>query len=136
MRVRLHVAAIAALAFALLSTDLLIASQRRSGRGNIPLVQTCLASWYGREFKGGKMASGERYDPEDMTAAHRTLPFGTLVRIINLRNNKAVTVRITNRGPFIRSRIIDVSRGAARRLDMMKRGVAKVRIEVIQRAKE
>jgi rare lipoprotein A len=82
------------------------------------------------------MASGERYDPEDMTAAHRTLPFGTLVRIINLRNNKAVTVRITNRGPFIRSRIIDVSRGAARRLDMMKRGVAKVRIEVIQRAKE
>jgi hypothetical protein len=63
-------------------------------------------------------------------------PFGTLVRIINLRNNKAVTVRITNRGPFIRSRIIDVSRGAARRLDMMKRGVAKVRIEVIQRAKE
>ena len=67
-----------------------------------------------------------------MTAAHRTLPFGTIVRVINLRNNKSVTVRITNRGPFVRGRIVDVSRAAARKLDMMKSGVTKVRIEVIR----
>jgi peptidoglycan lytic transglycosylase len=99
-----------------------------------PLVQTGLASWYGKEFKGGKTASGERYDPEEMTTAHRTLPFGTVVRVTNLRNKKNVRVRITNRGPFVRGRIIDVSRAAARRLDIMKSGVTKVRIEVIQRA--
>jgi rare lipoprotein A len=109
-------------------------SQRKSGAGMTPLVQTGLASWYGKEFKGGKTASGERYDPEEMTTAHRTLPFGTVVRVTNLRNKKNVRVRITNRGPFVRGRIIDVSRAAARRLDIMKSGVTKVRIEVIQRA--
>ncbi|MGB9276886.1 MAG: septal ring lytic transglycosylase RlpA family protein [Terrimicrobiaceae bacterium] len=104
MRIRLQMAAITALAFALLSADWLIASQGKSGGRKTPLIQTGLASWYGKEFKGGKTASGERYDPEEMTAAHRTLPFGTIVRVINLRNNKSVTVRITNRGPFVRVR--------------------------------
>ncbi|MGA7393791.1 MAG: septal ring lytic transglycosylase RlpA family protein [Terrimicrobiaceae bacterium] len=127
-------AAITALAFALLSADWLIASQGKSGGRKTPLIQTGLASWYGKEFKGGKTASGERYDPEEMTAAHRTLPFGTIVRVINLRNNKSVTVRITNRGPFVRGRIVDVSRAAAHKLDMMKSGVTRVRIEVVQRA--
>jgi rare lipoprotein A len=127
-------ATITALVFALLSPDWLVASQRQSGGRTAPLIQTGLASWYGKEFKGGKTASGERYDPEQMTAAHRTLPFGTIVRVINLRNNKNVTVRITNRGPFVRGRIVDVSRAAARKLDMMKSGVSRVRIEVVQRA--
>ena len=81
--------------------------------------------------KGGKTASGEHYDPEEMTAAHRTLPFGTIVRVINLRNNKNVTVRITKE-----SRIVDVSRAAAHKLDVMKSGVTRVRVEVIQTTRD
>ena len=136
MRIRLHMATITALAFALSSVDWLIASQRKSGGRKTPLIQTGLASWYGKEFKGGKTASGERYDPEEMTAAHRTLPYGTIVRITNLRNNKNVTVRISNRGPFGRGRIVDVSRAAAHKLDMMKSGVTRVRVEVIQKTRD
>jgi len=94
-----------------------------------PFVQTGMASWYGSEFKGHKTASGERYDPESLTGAHRKLPFNTLVCVTNLRNNRSVIVRINNRGPYIKSRIIDVSRAAARKLDMMHSGVARVRIE-------
>jgi rare lipoprotein A len=134
MQIRLHMATITAFVFALFSADWLVASQRKSGGRTAPLIQTGLASWYGKDFKGGKTASGERYDPEQMTAAHRTLPFGTIVRVINLRNSKNVTVRITNRGPVVRDRIVDVSRAAARKLDMMKSGVSRVRIEVVQRA--
>lgn len=92
-------------------------------------AQTGRASWYGEGLKGRKTASGERFDPEDLTAAHRTLPFGTVVRVTNLRNNRSVSVRITNRGPFIRGRIIDLSPAAARELGMVKSGVARVRIE-------
>ena len=119
------------LTFAALSGDRLLASQKNSGGGETPLVQTGFASWYGSDFKGRKTASGEHYDPEEMTAAHRSLPFGTVVRVTNLRNGKSVTVRITNRGPFVRRRIIDVSRAAARQLNMMKSGVTRVRIEVM-----
>ena len=79
-----------------------------------------------RSSRAEKQQAAERYDPEEMTAAHRTLPFGTIVRVINLRNNKSVTVRITNRGPFVRGRIVDVSRAAAHKLDMMKSGVTRV----------
>jgi rare lipoprotein A len=96
-----------------------------------PFTQTGTASWYGNEFKGHKMANGARYNPEDMTAAHRTLPFGTQVRVTNLRNNHCTVVKITNRGPYIKRRIIDVSRAAARALNMMKSGTARVRIEVV-----
>lgn len=81
------------------------------------------ASWYGMH---SRTASGERMRPEGMTAAHRTLPFGTRVKVKNLRNGRTVTVRINDRGPFVRGRIIDVSRGAARRLGMIRSGVAKV----------
>ena len=96
-----------------------------------PFTQTGTASWYGNEFKGHKTASGTRYNPEELTAAHRKLPFGTLVRVTNLRNNQSTVVKITNRGPYVHRRIIDVSRKAARELDMMKSGVAKVRIVVV-----
>lgn len=92
-------------------------------------VQTGMASWYGKGFKGGKTASGERFDPEELTAAHRTLPFGTIVRVTNLRNNRSIAVRITNRGPFVRGRIIDLSPAAARKLRITKSGIARVRIE-------
>jgi rare lipoprotein A len=87
------------------------------------------ASWYGRGFK--KTASGERYDPNSMTAAHRTLPFGTMVRVTSVSNQRTVTVRINNRGPYKRGRVIDLSHAAARELQMIKAGVVRVRLEVL-----
>ena len=86
------------------------------------------ASFYGH---GTKTASGERYNPNGMTAAHRTLPFGTHVRVTDVRTRRSVVVRINDRGPFIKGRIIDVSRGAAQQLGMIGRGVANVEIRVV-----
>jgi rare lipoprotein A len=80
-------------------------------------------------YSGGRTASGERTGPNGLTAAHRTLPFGTTVRVTNHRNGKVVVVRITDRGPFNRGRIIDLSRAAARELDMISAGTAMVSIE-------
>lgn len=93
--------------------------------------QVGMASWYGREFK--KTASGERYDPASLTAAHRTLPFGTMVQVRRLANGRQVTVRINNRGPFRKGRIIDLSKAAARQLDMLQCGVARVKVTVVAR---
>jgi rare lipoprotein A len=89
------------------------------------------ASYYANKFHGRRTASGERYDRTKLTAAHRTLPFGTMVRVTNLRNNKSVTVRINDRGPQKKSRIIDLSAAAARQIGMIAEGVAKVGIEVL-----
>jgi rare lipoprotein A len=88
------------------------------------------ASWYGPRFHGRRTASGERYDQNAMTAAHRTLPFGTLVRVRSLVTGKEVDVRVTDRGPFTRGRIIDVSRAAAQALGMMGLGVKQVSLHV------
>jgi len=90
------------------------------------------ASFYASRFHGARTASGERYDETSMTAAHRTLPFGTRVQVTNLGNGRSVVVTITDRGPFARGRIIDVSRRAARRLDFVRDGTARVRLEVLQ----
>jgi rare lipoprotein A (peptidoglycan hydrolase) len=87
------------------------------------------ASWYGPGFAGRKTASGERFNPEELTGAHRTLPLGTKVRVTNLHNGRSVLVRINDRGPFIRHRDIDLSAGAARALQMLGRGVASVLIQ-------
>jgi len=89
------------------------------------------ASYYGSEFHGRPTASGERYDSDGLSAAHRTLPFGTRVRVTNLKNGRSVVVTITDRGPFRRGRIVDVSRRAARELGFLRAGVARVRLEVI-----
>ena len=80
----------------------------------------------------GKTANGERYDPSGLTAAHRTLPFGTKVRVTNVKSKRSVVVRINDRGPFIRGRIIDVSRGAANELGMIGSGVAMVDVQVVR----
>lgn len=96
-------------------------------------VEEGLASWYGYPYHGRQAANGEIYDMEKLTAAHRTLPFGTWVRVENLTNGKAVTVRITDRGPFIDRRIIDLSRAAAREIDMLGPGTALVRVVVTSR---
>jgi rare lipoprotein A len=89
-----------------------------------------MASYYGREHAGRRTASGEVFDMNEMTAAHRTLPFGTRVRVTNLANGREVTVRINDRGPFRRGRILDLSYAAARRLGIVGRGVARVRVAV------
>ncbi len=92
-------------------------------------VQVGLASWYGPHFAGRLTSDGEVFDPSKLTAAHRTLPFGTLVKVTNLVNGKSVVVRINDRGPFKPNRIIDLSRAAAAAIGMMRMGVAKVRLE-------
>lgn len=88
------------------------------------------ASWYGGKFHGRTTANGERYDMNELTAAHKTLPFGTKVRVTNERNGKAVVVRINDRGPFVGKRVIDLSRGAAQAVGMLGQGVARVKLEV------
>jgi len=88
------------------------------------------ASWYGTAFHGRRSANGERYNMYELTAAHRTLPLGTEVKVKNLDNDRSVTVVITDRGPFVEGRIIDVSFAAAQVLGMLDDGIARVRIEV------
>jgi rare lipoprotein A len=90
-----------------------------------------IASWYGIPYHGRRSASGEIYDMEKLTAAHRALPFQTWVEVTNLSNGKQVNVRITDRGPFVHGRIIDVSMAAARQLDMVRSGTARVKLKVI-----
>jgi rare lipoprotein A len=90
-----------------------------------------LASYYGVEMTNQVTASGERFDPNGLTAAHRTLPFGTKVMVTNLENNRSVIVTITDRGPERKDRLIDLSFAAARELDMLTVGVVKVRVEVV-----
>jgi rare lipoprotein A len=93
--------------------------------------ETGIASWYGHPYHGRRAANGEIYDMEKLTAAHRTLPFDTWVEIRNLTNDKSVAVRVTDRGPFIDGRIIDVSHAAARAIDLIGPGTARVRLTII-----
>jgi len=94
-------------------------------------AETGYASWYGGKFQGRTTANGETFDTDLLTAAHKTLPFNTMVKVINLENGKDVTVRINDRGPFVKGRIIDLSRAAAKKIDMTGSGIARVRIEVV-----
>jgi rare lipoprotein A len=96
-------------------------------------TETGVASWYGHPYHGRRAANGEIYDMEKMTAAHRTLPFGTWVRVTNLENNQTVDVRIIDRGPFAKGRILDLSHAAAASIAMIGPGIAKVKITVIVR---
>ena len=89
------------------------------------------ASWYGPGFDGKRTASGEVYDMDALTAAHQELPFGSRVRVLNLDNGREIQVRINDRGPFARGRVIDLSRAAAREIGMLASGTARVRIEVL-----
>ncbi len=100
------------------------------GRANL---QVGIASWYGKRFHGRKTAAGERYNMYALTAAHRYLPLGTIVKVTDLSNNRKVIVRINDRGPFIKGRIIDLSLAAACELRMVKKGITKVRVEVLPR---
>jgi rare lipoprotein A len=98
---------------------------------NFKYVETGISSWYGQKFHGRKTANGETYNMNDLTAAHRTLPMPSMVRVINLKNGRSLKLRINDRGPFARSRIIDVSRRAAQLLGFQRAGTASVRVEII-----
>jgi len=94
-------------------------------------TETGLASWYGHPYHGRPAANGEIYNMEKLVAAHRTLPFDTLVRVVNLSNDRAVEVRIIDRGPFVDGRIIDLSHAAAEKIELIGPGTAPVRVEVL-----
>ncbi len=111
---------------ALVGVGLIVASQL----AHAAIKHTGIASWY----KMGKItANGERFNPNGLTAAHKTLPFGTRVRVTNLRNGHKVVVRINDRGPFIKGRIIDLAYGAARKIGLHRSGIARVKLEIIPR---
>ena len=95
-----------------------------------------LASWYGGKFHGRLTSSGEVFDTNELTAAHRTLPFGTRVKVTNLENGKSVVVKINDRGPFVEPRILDLSRAAAEELGMVNTGVARVSLEIVDFASD
>lgn len=101
------------------------------GFSRVPNAAEGVASWYGPGFEGNLTANGEVFDTSKLTAAHQTLPFGTLVRVTNLGNGLAVVVRINDRGPFVGGRIIDLSKAAAERIDMVVSGTAQVRLELL-----
>lgn len=98
---------------------------------NFKYVETGIASWYGPKFHGRKTANGETYDMNALTAAHRTLPLPSVVRVINLKNGRSLNLRVNDRGPFARGRIIDVSRRASQLLGFQRAGTARVRVEIV-----
>jgi rare lipoprotein A len=100
----------------------------------VPLtfVQTGIASWYGREEQGKPTADGETFDRHEMTAASRKLPFNTIVRVTNEENGRSVQVRINDRGPFVKGRVLDLSEAAADTLDMKSSGTAPVKIQIVE----
>jgi rare lipoprotein A len=95
-------------------------------------VETGLASWYGGPYHNRRGSNGEIYNMHAMTAAHRTLPLGSIVRVINVKTGRSALVRITDRGPFVEGRVLDLSQAAAKRIDVWQAGVAMVRIEVLR----
>lgn len=95
-------------------------------------VETGIASWYGAPYHNRRGSNGEIYDMHAMTAAHRTLPLGSIVRVTELRNGRSVFVRITDRGPFVEGRVIDLSQAAAKQIGMIQAGTAEVRVEVLK----
>jgi rare lipoprotein A len=110
----------------------IVKPKNRKQATKTPPYQVGTASWYGEYFEGKPTASGEDYDMYDMTAAHPSLPLGTYVRVTNLRNGRAVVVKINDRGPIVPGRIIDLSYGAARVLNFEQRGLQRVRLDLVK----
>lgn len=98
---------------------------------DVGIKERGIASWYGAQFHGRQAANGEIFNMEAMTAAHRTLPLGSMVRVVNLLNGKYVRVRINDRGPYVNGRILDLSRAAATQLGMVDKGLSVIQLEVI-----
>ena len=127
------------IAICIVATPALFAANAssKSGSDDYKVVSTSRgkASWYGGRWIGRKTANGEIYRAGDMTAAHKTLPFGTRVRVTDLKTGESTVVRINNRGPFIRGRVIDLSEAAASDIGMKRRGVVGVKLEVLAKEK-
>ncbi len=123
---RLAIALLVAIAIAACGGPSHPPAKKRVGTGEGMSGQ---ASWYGGQHHGGPTASGERFNKNALTAAHRTFPFGTRVRVTNLRNGRSVVVRINDRGPYGRGRVIDLSEAAARAIDMIDAGIVPVKLE-------
>lgn len=104
----------------------------RPSSGKVLLTLEGVASYYADDFHGKLTSNGETFDMNALTAAHRTFPFGTRVKVTNLDNQKAVVVRVNDRGPFVDGRIIDLALGAAKEIDLVRTGTARVRLEVLQ----
>ena len=107
-----------------------------AGASSTPMKGICV--YYSDKFQGHAAASGEKYDKEALTAAHKKLPFGTMVKVTNLRNNKSVVVRVNDRGPYggSKAKIIEITSRAAKEIDMIQEGKAKVQIEVVESGKK
>ncbi len=103
-----------------------------TGRNQRYSVEKGIASWYGKDHAGRLTANGETFNPRRLTAAHKTLPFDTIVRVTNLKNNRQVVVRINDRGPYVERRIIDLSRRAAKKVDMLEDGIVPARVEILK----
>jgi len=97
-----------------------------------PYYETGIASWYGPGFDGNYTANGEIYDMNEVSAAHKTLPFDTVVRVVELETGRSVVVRINDRGPFVEGRIIDLSKGAARELGIVDKGITRVGLRILR----
>ncbi len=106
-------------------------AKARSHEGRRHWYQFGRASWYGQDFQGLPTASGEAYDMHSMTCAHRNLPLGSLVRVTNLRNHRSIVVRVNDRGPVPKTRVVDLSYGAAQKLGFAQRGLTNVRLDLV-----
>lgn len=115
----------------LLAAPAIAQESREDGDALGKVIGSGMASYYGNEFAGKRTANGEKFNPHGLTAAHRTLAFGTKVRVTNLTNGKDVVVRVNDRGPWGRGRVIDISLGAAKKIGMHRSGTAKVRITLV-----
>jgi len=105
---------------------------RSSPSGKVLLTLEGVISYYAHDFQGKETSNGETFNMNDLTAAHRTFPFGTKVRVTNLENNKSVIVRVNDRGPFVEGRIMDLSLGAAKEIGLIKTGTTRARLEVLE----
>jgi rare lipoprotein A len=110
-------------------------AQARSDSGRSESAQAGMASYYHDRFQGRRTASGARYDKRDYSAAHKTLPLGTRVRVTDARSGESVVVRINDRGPYARGRVIDLSRAAAQEIGLTRKGVARVKLEILGKSR-
>ena len=132
-RVWQRVSAILLLGIFLSAPSLLFAKERPSHNAGHAKSIIGIASFYGTKFNGRRTASGEKFDNSALTAAHLSLPFGSLVKVTNVRNGKTVVVRINDRGPHVKGRIIDLSKAAAKKIGIGRAGTARVRLEVLKK---
>jgi rare lipoprotein A len=128
----LHLLLLSSLALGCAASPRFVIREEEESTDAASFLQDGVASYYAEEFHGRKTSNGETYDMNQLTAAHPTLPFGTIVKVTNMENGKSVVVRINDRGPFLKDRVIDLSRAAAEKIGMIGPGTAAVHLEVLE----